>query len=182
LIERDLHRAWTVGRLSAKWIAAAVACGVALVGGVLHSAWQTCGWMGCPEVSRLTARQIEGASLLLDRNGQPFANLRRTEPRMVALATLPDSVRHAFLAIEDQRFYEHAGVDWRRVAGAMAANLRARRFAQSFSTISMQLARNLFPERIPGRAPTLRRKLLEIRVAREIEERFSRSRPRRGRW
>ena len=46
------------------------------------------------------------------------------------------------------------------------------RFDQGFSTLTMQLARNLFPERIPGRARTLGRKLLEVRVAREIEERY----------
>jgi 1A family penicillin-binding protein len=110
--------------------------------------------------------------VLVDRNGEPFANLLATEPRMVKLASLPPTVREAFLAVEDQRFYKHSGIDWRRVAGAARANLRAGGFEQGFSTITMQIARNLFPERIPGRARTLKRKLLEIRVAREIERCF----------
>src|SRR5918996_607427 len=51
--------------------------------------------------------------------------------------------------------------------------LRAGGFEQGFSTITMQLARNLFPERIPGREQSLARKLVEVRVAKEIEQRFS---------
>jgi penicillin-binding protein 1A len=84
-------------------------------------------------------------------------------------------VREAFLAVEDQRFYKHAGIDWRRVAAPRAPTWRAG-FEQGFSTITMQIARNLFPERIPGRARTLKRKLLEIRVAREIERCYARTR------
>jgi 1A family penicillin-binding protein len=155
------------------WSAVAIVIALALVAGVgLHRAWSTCGFQGCPDVSGLTSRQIDGASLLLDRNGETFANLLATEPRLVPVATLPATMRDAILAVEDRRFYEHAGVDWRRVIGAARANLRARRFEQGFSTITMQLARNLFPDRIPGRVRSLRRKLLEVRVAREIEQRF----------
>ena len=151
----------------------AIVIALALVAGVgLHRAWSTCGFQGCPDVRGLTSRQIDGASLLLDRNGEPFANLLATEPRLVPVATLPATMRDAILAVEDRRFYEHKGVDWPRVIGAARANLRARRFEQGFSTITMQLARNLFPDRIPGRVRSLGRKLLEVRVAREIEQRF----------
>ena len=73
------------------------------------------------------------------------------------LSALPSHVAQAFLAVEDKRFYEHRGVDWPRVGGAMLANLRSGEYAQGFSTISMQLARNLFPERISGQEQTTRR-------------------------
>ena len=138
----------------------------------LNRAWESCGFQGCPDVRALEDRRLDSASLLVDRNGEPIGNLRATEPQMVPLSSLPATLRDAFLAVEDQRFYGHSGVDWRRVAGASRANLRALAFDQGFSTITMQLARNLFPERIPGRSRTLRRKLLEVRVAREIEERY----------
>src|SRR5206468_2925511 len=110
---------------------------------------------------------------LLDRNGEVFADLAPAERAIVPLSSLPSLVPQAFLSVEDQRFYEHGGVDWKRVGGAVLANLRAGGFAQGFSTISMQLARNVFPERIPGEEQTTRRKLLEIRVAQEIEHRYS---------
>lgn len=61
----------------------------------------------------------------------------------------------------------------RRVGGALLANLKSGGLDQGFSTISMQLARNVFPDRIPGKEQTLARKMLEIRVARDIEHRYS---------
>jgi penicillin-binding protein 1A len=168
----DDSELWQPTARSTWWIAAGAVVLPILALVFVCRAWDTCGFQGCPDVGALTRRQLEGASLLVDRNGEPFANLLATEPRMVKLASLPPTVREAFLAVEDQRFYKHAGIDWRRVMGATRANLRAGGFEQGFSTITMQIARNLFPERIPGRARTLKRKLLEIRVAREIERRF----------
>jgi 1A family penicillin-binding protein len=136
-------------------------------------AWSRCFFTTCPNVAGLAAFQPGGAPVLLDRHGEAFADLAPAEREIVALSSLPSMVPQAFLAVEDQRFYEHRGVDWRRVGGAVFANLRAGGFAQGFSTISMQLARNVFPERIPGEQQTTRRKLLEIRVAQEIERRYS---------
>jgi 1A family penicillin-binding protein len=135
--------------------------------------WSRCFFTTCPNVAGLAAFQPGGAPVLLDRHGEAFADLAPAEREIVALSSLPSMVPQAFLAVEDQRFYEHRGVDWRRVGGAVFANLRAGGFAQGFSTISMQLARNVFPERIPGEQQTTRRKLLEIRVAQEIERRYS---------
>ena len=135
--------------------------------------WSRCFFTTCPNVGRLAAFQPGGAPVLLDRNGEAFADLAPAERRIVPLSALPSLVPQAFLAVEDQRFYEHRGVDWKRVGGAVLANFRAGGFAQGFSTISMQLARNVFPERIPGEEQTTRRKLLEIRVAQDLEQRYS---------
>ena len=135
--------------------------------------WVRCGLGGCPNVHRLTAYQPGGAPRLLDRNGQVFATLAPAEGQVVRLDAVPLSVQQAFLAVEDQRFLQHHGVDWRRVWGALWANLRSRGYEQGFSTITMQLARNVFAERIPARERTLSRKLLEVRAARAIEDEYS---------
>ena len=135
--------------------------------------WSRCFFTTCPNVDKLAVFQPGGAPVLVDRNGEVFADLAPAERQIVALSSLPSLVPQAFLAVEDQRFYEHRGIDWRRVGGAVMANLRSGGFAQGFSTISMQLARNVFPERIPGEEQTTRRKLLEIRVAQDIERRYS---------
>jgi len=135
--------------------------------------WDHCFFSTCPDVGRLAAYQPGGAPLLLDRNGEVFADLTPVEHATVPLGTLPSLVAQAFLAVEDKRFQEHRGIDWRRVGGAILADLRAGSFEQGFSTITMQLARNLFPERLPGREQSLARKLLEVRVAKDIERRFS---------
>ncbi len=148
----------------------AVGFGLALVGG---AAWQTCGFQGCPDAARLAAYRPGGAPLLLDRQGQVIATLSPDDLPEVHLRSLPEYLPAAFLAVEDRRFLEHGAVDWRRVAGAFAANLRHGGVEQGFSTITMQLARNLFPLEIPGQERTAARKLLEIRVAQQFEARFS---------
>jgi penicillin-binding protein 1A len=137
--------------------------------------WSRCGLGGCPNVHKLTAYQPGGAPRLLDRRGQVFATLAPVEGQIVRLDAVPKHVQDAFIAVEDQRFYQHHGVDWRRVWGALRANLRSRGYEQGFSTITMQLARNVFAERIPASERTLSRKLLEVRAARAIEDEFPKS-------
>ena len=79
----------------------------------------------------------------------------------------------AFVAVEDKRFREHGAVDLRRVLGAIVANVKSGGVDEGSSTITMQLARNVFPDALPGQQRTLKRKLLEVRVAHEIEGEFS---------
>ena len=150
--------------------AAVVVLAAAEIPGVL---WWRCGFGGCPSVERLHAYLPGKASRLLSRTGQPFAELGPPDGATVPLGRVPSHVREAFLAVEDRRFYRHGALDWPRVLGATLHNVRERSADQGFSTITMQLARSVFPERIPGEDRTLGRKLLEIRVAVEIEERFS---------
>jgi len=135
--------------------------------------WHRCGVAGCPDVEVLRAWQPGGASVLLDRNGERFADLAPMEYRVVSLDSLPAYVPAAFVAVEDRRFYGHHGVDWRRVLGAAWADLRAGRLAQGSSTITMQLSRSLFSDRIRREDRTLGRKLLEVRIAGALEDHFS---------
>ncbi|HEX9108503.1 MAG TPA: transglycosylase domain-containing protein, partial [Longimicrobiales bacterium] len=135
--------------------------------------WQRCGLSGCPDVMRLRAYQPGGAPVLYDRRGRPWGELRPVDRVIVPLETLPWYVPAAFVAVEDKRFYKHHGVDWTRVFGAAIRDLRAHGYAQGSSTIPMQLARNVWSQRIPAQEKSLRRKFLEIRVAYEIERRFS---------
>jgi penicillin-binding protein 1A len=135
--------------------------------------WLNCGIHGCPDVGRLTAYQPDGAPVLLDRNGKQFGNLAPFERVIVSIDSLPDYVANAFVAVEDKRFYKHHGVDWVRSIGAAVVNVKAGGVSQGSSTISMQLARNVFPKELPGQERTFRRKLLEIRVAKAIEHKYS---------
>lgn len=150
--------------------------GLAIVGGGLFLApvaWWSCGFQGCPDPGDLVAYQPGGAPIVLDRQGEEFARLHPLERRVLALDSLPEYLPQAVLAVEDQRFFEHRGVDWRRVVGAALRNVRAGGVTQGASTLSMQLARTTFPERIPGAQRRMSRKLLEVRVAQRIEARFS---------
>ncbi len=86
----------------------------------------------------------------------------------VPIAEMPAVMKNALLAIEDDRFYEHGGIDYLGVLRAGLANLRTSR-SQGASTITMQVARNFFLTR----QKTYGRKLNEMVLAYEIEQRLS---------
>jgi penicillin-binding protein 1A len=143
--------------------------------GVGWSAWMTCGFRGCPDTGVLSAYRSGRAPVLLDRHGVQFAQLHPLDRRVVPLDSLPVHLPAAFLAVEDRRFFRHRGVDWVRVLGAARSNASAGEVREGASTLTMQLARTVFPERIRGTERTLSRKLLEMRVAGRIERRFSKA-------
>ena len=133
--------------------------------------WPRCSGGGCPSVAALRTYTPPQATQVFDRDARLIANLASERRFVVPLRRIPAHVSGAFLAVEDKRFYEHHGVDWRRAAGAVARDVRTRSWSQGFSTITMQLARNVFPERL-SRAKTLRRKLGEVVFAWKVEKAF----------
>jgi penicillin-binding protein 1A len=107
-------------------------------------------------------------------DGRFIAELGTERRTLVKLSEIPKVVQDAFVVTEDKRFYSHSGIDWYRAFGALAHNIASGRYSQGFSTITMQLARNIFPERI-SRDKTLIRKIKEAKVAREIEAKYSKA-------
>ncbi|HLM69252.1 MAG TPA: transglycosylase domain-containing protein, partial [Longimicrobium sp.] len=152
----------------------AIVLGVFLVVALSAFGWLwfgPCGLGGCAPVSELEQFQAEG-SQLFDMKGGPMGTLATVNRRVVPLDSLPEYMPQAVLAVEDRRFYEHGGVDWKRFMGALLRNVRAGGVEEGGSTITMQLARNLFPEQLDYRDRSIRRKVLEVRVARQIERAF----------
>lgn len=148
--------------------------GLLFLGGVaLLVLWSRCGLRGCPDVTQLNGYVPDEATVVVDRRGGQLGHLYRVNRVVVPLDSMPAYLPAAFIAVEDQRFMKHSGVDWYRVFGAAWTNLRSRRIEEGFSTITMQLARNVFPQRIPLSERTLGRKLTEMRVAGEIERQFT---------
>jgi 1A family penicillin-binding protein len=146
---------------------------VVAVLGVVGGLWFNCGVRGCPDVDMLKGYMPDQASVLLDRNGEEIGKLFVTRRVVVPVDSIPEHTLNAFVAIEDKRFWSHGGVDWRRVFGALMQNVRAGGVEEGSSTITMQLARNVFPEKLPANEKTLGRKFAEARVARQIEGRYS---------
>jgi penicillin-binding protein 1A len=145
-----------------------------LVAGAFTTAswWWSCGWQGCPTVTELRAwRPTEGGALLGHDSAlvSALAPVRRIN---VPLSSVPGTVRAAFIAVEDRRFRQHHGVDWRGVVRALASNVRAGGVREGASTITMQLARNVF---LGNRASerSWGRKLLEWRFAMLLEQALS---------
>ncbi|HKT59004.1 MAG TPA: PBP1A family penicillin-binding protein [Gemmatimonadales bacterium] len=126
----------------------------------------------CVDLSVLRRFAPSQTSYVYDVRGVEIGQFRVENRRVARLDEIPRRVREAFLAIEDARFYEHDGVDPRRIVGALVANLRSGETEQGASTITMQLARNTYPAMLPARERTFARKLREVRVAREIEQAF----------
>ena len=135
--------------------------------------WQRCGLRGCPNVDQLTAYQPGGESILFDAQGNQFAELAPIQHEVIKLSSLPEYVPAAFVAVEDKRFYEHKGVDFRRFGGSLVANIKSRGFAQGFSTITMQISGSVWRDRVPRMKKTIWRKVLEIRLARAMERKYT---------
>ncbi|MGA9522491.1 MAG: PBP1A family penicillin-binding protein [Myxococcaceae bacterium] len=145
------------------------------LGTTLAVLWPRCDGESCPSVAALEEYTPPQASRVFDRSGKMLAHLAPERRIVLPLAQIPKHVRQAFLAVEDSRFYQHGGVDYRRVAGALVRNLRTLSYEEGFSTLTMQLARNVFPEQLT-RAKTLRRKVWEVVLARDIERAFTKDR------
>ncbi|HLL85593.1 MAG TPA: PBP1A family penicillin-binding protein, partial [Longimicrobium sp.] len=149
-----------------------LAFGIGAGGGLLAYLWPRCSGAGCPSVDTLRTYQPPQASQLFDGGGKLVAYLAPERRTVVRIERIPAHVSGAFLAVEDKRFYRHRGVDYRRLFGAVARNVQALSYRQGFSTVTMQLARNVFPEYL-SREKTIRRKLWEVVLARRIERAFS---------
>jgi penicillin-binding protein 1A len=152
---------------------------VLAVGGAATAAigWSmVCRDNSCPSLAGLEQYQPKETSRLYAADGRFIAEIGMERRTLVKFKDIPKQVREAFVITEDKRFYAHGGIDFTRIIGASFANLRARGIAQGFSTITMQLARNLFPERLNAREKTLGRKLREAKVARMIESKYSKDR------
>jgi penicillin-binding protein 1A len=124
---------------------------------------------GLPSTDDLWEARNGQSITFLDRNGHVILREGAQNAPPVDLATLPPYVAQAFIAIEDRRFYDHFGIDVGGMMRAGAENLRAGRVVQGGSTITQQLAKNLFltNER------SWRRKAQEIAMAIWLEGRFS---------
>src|SRR5215217_1610158 len=152
------------------------AFGTAFVLGFAYSAWAlVCRAGACPSVDVLDQYQPRQTSKLYAADGRFITELGLERRTLLKIDQIPPLVRNAFVMTEDKRFYKHSGVDWLRVPGALLTDIRRRSFAEGFSTITMQLARNIFPERL-SRDKSLVRKLKEIKVARAIEAKYSKDR------
>jgi len=141
--------------------------------GVAWGSWsRACAGGNCPSIGALDAYRPTEALKIYAADGRLLTSLGTERRTVVALDELPPALPAAFIAVEDKRFFEHHGIDYRRFFGAVRANLVERRFAEGFSTITMQLARNVWDEKLPS-TKSLARKVREMRVALELERTYS---------
>jgi len=119
-----------------------------------------------PSISDLKKAKIDRPSILVSADGRYLATFKPMNRQWVTLNQISPHVISALIATEDHRFYEHYGIDWRRVAvGALRTLIGD---PEGGSTLTQQLARNLYPDEI-GRQRTLTRKIKETITAIKIE-------------
>jgi penicillin-binding protein 1A len=126
---------------------------------------------GCPTVADLRAYRPPEATRVLAMDSSLVADLSPVRRIVLDLRDVPPLVREGAIAVEDRRFWDHGGIDLRGVARAAWRNVTAGSIRQGFSTITMQLARSVFPERLPM-SVKVSRKVCEIHLARRIEREF----------
>ena len=124
---------------------------------------------GMPDVRNLMSRAPSQDVTIVDARGRLVARRGLTQGDSIDVANLPDFVVNAFLAIEDRRFRSHIGIDPFGLSRAAIRNMMTGRVVQGGSTITQQLAKNLFLS--PGR--TMERKLQEAALAVYLETRYS---------
>src|SRR3989344_2674935 len=106
-----------------------------------------------PSISDIRKAKSELPAQLMSVDGKLLAEYRWANREWVELSQISPNVVNALIATEDHRFYDHFGLDWRRTASSVVHTLRGD--PQGGSTITQQLARNLFPEEI-GRSHVFR--------------------------
>ena len=136
-----------------------------MVGGVLQGLWESLPEIHAPDLRPAVSTQV------FDRNGELLQTLGSTNSRLklVRLNQLPTHVGNAFIAVEDERFRSHFGIDIVRIVGALLIDIKIGKFAHGASTITQQLIRNVYlsPEK------SITRKIKEIILAMRMEFRFT---------
>ena len=122
-----------------------------------------------PDVESLREVQLQVPLRVYTRDGRLIASIGEQRRIPVRYDQLPPKLIQAFLATEDDRFFRHHGVDWQGILRAAVANARAGGIRQGASTITMQVARDMFltPRR------DMKRKMSEVYISLLMEAEFS---------
>ncbi len=126
-------------------------------------------YLEIPDVKQLETYKPKSTTRLYADDGTLFAELFVEKRVPIPITEMPYNLKYAFIAIEDVRFYKHFGVDIRSIGRAAVRNLARRGISEGASTITQQLARNLYlnPQK------TFKRKMEEAVLAIQIERSYS---------
>jgi penicillin-binding protein 1A len=135
--------------------------------GAIYVAWVV---SQAPPVTALETATQAVPSVIMSSDGKQLGRVQQNRREPVTLEQISPWVIHALIDTEDHRFREHDGVDWLRTGMAILRTATGR--TEGGSTITQQLARNVFPEEI-GRSRNINRKIKEFVTARRIENLFT---------
>jgi penicillin-binding protein 1A len=144
--------------------------GLAVLGGLGLYAYFASTLPRLPDFDRYRLEAAESTRLRA-WDGTDLAELASERREILPLEAFPKTLLQAFVAIEDRRFYEHSGLDYRGMLRALVANLRAGHVVQGGSTITQQVARSF----LRTSEQTLQRKMREAILARRLEARYEKN-------
>lgn len=124
-----------------------------------------------PDVASLTTYERDGTITIQADDGSILQKIGPATREKVAYDDIPDFLVNAFIAAEDQRFYEHKGVDFQSIARATLTNVRQGGLVEGASTITQQLARITFLDQ----ERSFQRKAREAMLALKIDETYEKS-------
>src|SRR5215218_3873820 len=164
------HRRRGGARSKVAFVAGAILA-LVLAGAIGVTSWVLDVAEDAPSLASCKPVEEGGNSVVYAGDGSKLGVVASDEARTpVALERMPPELRQATIAIEDERFYEHDGVDFEAIARAAQKDLEAGRAVEGGSTIPQQLVRNLC---IPNPDDDLERKIVEAKLAEEYSERHS---------
>ena len=145
--------------------------GLAGLGGIYYLSQEYGPKADALDLSKL--RDMETASIVYDRYGQQLGKIYTQNRDTISRRDMPPYIVPALVSAEDNRFWQHHGVDFIGMARASLKNWQAGKIRQGASTVTQQLARNSFPNVLPSSDRSFQRKVLEAFVAMRIEKSFS---------
>lgn len=143
--------------------------GVGLLAGITGAVAFTYFNLDLPKIDKLQDYKPNLASQILSKDGVILAELGLEKRDIVEMKDVPQRVIDAFLSAEDDKFFEHKGVDYLGLARAMFANFKAGKVVQGGSTITQQVAKSL----LLSSERSITRKLKDFILAQRIEEKLT---------
>jgi penicillin-binding protein 1A len=160
---RDFDIAYTIGRFVRLGLVLGIWGAIALAGLIGFYALELPGLIDKPEMERKPLIAVE------DIDGNVVARYGEFQGETIDISKMPNYLVYAVLSIEDRRFYQHFGIDPQGIARALVSNATGRHGVQGGSTITQQLAKNMFL----SRDRTLKRKIQEALLAVWLEHKMT---------
>ena len=124
-----------------------------------------------PDIQKAVSRTRQPSTVIMAENGNDIAKFGNIYAQVIYPDNLPENLTDAVIAIEDHRFYKHFGFDVFGFSRAIFTNIFRKRYAQGASTVTQQVAKNIFLT--PNK--TVRRKVQELLLALWLEKKLSKN-------
>lgn len=128
-------------------------------------------WFTMPDISSAVSKTRQPSTVIMAKNGNDIAKFGQIYDKIIYPEKLPKNLTNAIISIEDRRFYKHFGFDILGFSRAMITNMFRKRYAQGASTITQQVAKNIFLT--PNK--TIRRKVQELLLSFWLEHKFTKN-------